>query len=247
MFNRLKNRVLSVVTPDIPALPAASGSGAAFTNHQQQHLQNPHNYTRGGSSGSSSSSRHNANPHNLPDKFAYSRPGFLQLCTVDELRASADHNVRPIIVPRDVALMPWSTGYAECVNSGKSEWNEDQAAFQRQTLSLPAARRALSNGGGGGGGDVTHLCTELPYIYFGTFDGHAGYGAALAASHQFHHILHEKLVDVIEMLMPTVVVQDDDDEDSNEADGDGKKKRTTSVTLNSTQRMLPHPQTLFQK
>lgn len=31
--------------------------------------------------------------------------------------------------------------------------------------------------------------------------GHAGYGAALAASHQFHHILHEKLVDVIDLLM----------------------------------------------
>lgn len=31
--------------------------------------------------------------------------------------------------------------------------------------------------------------------------GHAGYGAALAASHQFHHILHEKLVDVIDLLV----------------------------------------------
>lgn len=34
------------------------------------------------------------------------------------------------------------------------------------------------------------------------FDGHAGYGAALAASLQFHHILHEKLVDIIELLLP---------------------------------------------
>lgn len=31
--------------------------------------------------------------------------------------------------------------------------------------------------------------------------GHAGYGAALAASHQFHHILHERLVDIIDLLM----------------------------------------------
>lgn len=242
MFNRLKNRVLSVVTPDLPALPGANSS-SLFTNHQQQHLQNPQSYTRG----SSSSSRHNANPHNLPDKFAYSRPGFLQLCTTDELRASADHNVRPIIVPRDVGVMPWSTGYAECVNSGKSEWNEDQAAFQRHTLSLPpAANKSKSMLAGSGDAASVHLCTELPYIYFGTFDGHAGYGAALAASHQFHHILHEKLVDVIEMLMPTVVVQDEDDDDDDDCDdgGGGKKK---SVTLNSSQRMLPHPQTLFQK
>lgn len=34
--------------------------------------------------------------------------------------------------------------------------------------------------------------------------GHAGYGAALAASHQFHHILHEKLVDVIDLLMDPI-------------------------------------------
>lgn len=31
--------------------------------------------------------------------------------------------------------------------------------------------------------------------------GHAGFGAALAASHQFHYILHEKLVDVIDLLV----------------------------------------------
>lgn len=40
-------------------------------------------------------------------------------------------------------------------------------------------------------------------MYFGIFDGHAGYGASLAASQQFHHILHEKLVDIIELLMPS--------------------------------------------
>lgn len=34
-----------------------------------------------------------------------------------------------------------------------------------------------------------------------SFVGHAGFGAALAASHQFHYILHEKLVDVIDLLV----------------------------------------------
>lgn len=67
----------------------------------------------------------------LRDKFPYGRPPFLQLLTADELRASANHNVRPIIVPRDLNLLPWGTGYAECINSGKSKWNEDQAAFCR--------------------------------------------------------------------------------------------------------------------
>lgn len=147
---------MTAVSPDIPALPA---------NFQSQlHL---HNHNR-----------------NLPDKFNYGRPQFLQLLTFDELKASADHNVRPIIVPRDISIMPWFTGYAECVNSGKSEWNEDQAAFRREILSHPLKKYP-----------------DLPYIYFGIFDGHAGYGAALAASNQFHHILHEKLVDVIDNLL----------------------------------------------
>lgn len=125
------------------------------------------------------------NRGNLPHKFKYSRPVFLQLWTPDELRASADHNVRPIIVPRDIDVLPFQTGYAECVNSGKSEWNEDQAAFCRKVLSHPS-----------------EPFSELPYTYFGIFDGHAGVGAALAAANQFHHILHEKLVDIIEMLLP---------------------------------------------
>ncbi|XP_064556133.1 protein phosphatase 1H [Drosophila montana] len=160
MFNNFKNRFISAIAPDLPPLPSSD------REHQRSAL-------RLGSG------------QQMPDKFPYARPPFLQLLTADELRASADHNVRPIIVPRDINLLPWGTGYAECVNSGKSEWNEDQAAFSRQVLS-----------------DPEHNHPDLPYTYFGIFDGHAGYGAALAASHQFHHILHEKLVDCIELLLP---------------------------------------------
>ncbi|XP_033150250.1 protein phosphatase 1H [Drosophila busckii] len=158
MFNNFKNRFISAIAPDLPPLPSSESD-----------------YQRGG--------LRLGQPK--PDKFAYARPPFLQLLTSDELRASADHNVRPIIVPRDINLLPWATGYAECVNSGKSEWNEDQGAFCRQVLS-----------------DPEHVHPDLPYTYFGVFDGHAGYGAALAASHQFHHILHETLVDCIELLLP---------------------------------------------
>lgn len=151
MFNRLKNRVLTSIVPDIPSISPSP----SYTSRS------------------------------LPDKFQYSRPPFLQLLTPDELKASADHNVRPIIVPRDVAVVPFCTGYAECVNSGKSEWNEDQAAFSCMLLHHPSK-------------DLP----DLPYYYFGIFDGHAGWGCALAASLQFHHILHEKLVDIIELLIP---------------------------------------------
>ncbi|XP_030379320.1 protein phosphatase 1H [Scaptodrosophila lebanonensis] len=159
MFNNFKNRFISAIAPDLPPLPSSE------REHQRGNLR--------------------LGNQQMQDKFPYARPPFLQLLTVDELRASADHNVRPIIVPRDINLLPWGTGYAECVNSGKSEWNEDQGAFCRQVLS-----------------DPEHKHPDLPYTYFGIFDGHAGYGAALAASHQFHHILHEKLVDCIELLLP---------------------------------------------
>ncbi|XP_071514535.1 protein phosphatase 1H [Panulirus ornatus] len=43
---------------------------------------------------------------------------------------------------------------------------------------------------------------SLPYYLFGVFDGHAGWGAAVAAANQLHHIIHEKLCDVIDILIP---------------------------------------------
>ncbi|XP_050699481.1 protein phosphatase 1H-like isoform X2 [Eriocheir sinensis] len=47
---------------------------------------------------------------------------------------------------------------------------------------------------------VVHV--SLPYYLFGVFDGHAGWGAAVAAANQLHHIVHEKLCDVIDILIP---------------------------------------------
>lgn len=49
----------------------------------------------------------------LPLKFKYTRPSFLQLTTDDEVQVSADHVIRPIIVPRDISRIPWNAGYAE--------------------------------------------------------------------------------------------------------------------------------------
>ena len=49
-------------------------------------------------------------------------------------KVTADHLVRPIMVPRDVNILPWFSGYAEAINAGKSLRNEDQAAFHRGVL-----------------------------------------------------------------------------------------------------------------
>ncbi|KAK2721634.1 protein phosphatase 1H-like isoform X1 [Artemia franciscana] len=147
------------------------------------------------------------NPGKLAPKFPYSRPNFLQLHSQDEVMVAGDHNIRPIIVPRDISKLPWNTGYAEAVNAGKSLKNEDQSAIyegflERNTrVSTSPAKEAtdltaesdLADSAGG---------YRLPYYYFAIFDGHAGSGAAVSAANQLHYILHEKLVDIIDHLMP---------------------------------------------
>ncbi|RWS26620.1 Protein phosphatase 1H-like protein [Leptotrombidium deliense] len=69
-----------------------------------------------------------------PLKHRYTRPQFLQLNTDDEIQVSADHVIRPIIVPRDLNKLPWNAGYAECINAGKSARNEDQASICKGLL-----------------------------------------------------------------------------------------------------------------
>ncbi|XP_033334105.1 protein phosphatase 1H isoform X2 [Megalopta genalis] len=119
----------------------------------------------------------------------YSRPSFLGL-TAEETQVSADHRVRPIIVPRDLSRLPWCAGYAECINAGKSTWNEDQASATRGDLKL---------------NDVN---VTLPYVMFSMFDGHAGYQVALTARLQLHKIILDRL-----MAIPgNMLLNDDEDE-----------------------------------
>ncbi|KAF5289283.1 hypothetical protein FQR65_LT11904 [Abscondita terminalis] len=117
----------------------------------------------------------------LAPKFPYGRPHFLNL-EDDEVQMSADHRLRPIIHPN--RPLPYYAGYAECVNAGKSEWNEDQAVYRLGVLTKVATNDIM--------GPKKY---NIPYTYYGIFDGHAGVGAALCAANQLHHILHEKLVD----------------------------------------------------
>ncbi|GAA6080603.1 protein phosphatase 1H isoform X1 [Tachysurus ichikawai] len=48
----------------------------------------------------------------LPLRFPYSRPEFLDLC-VDELQCATDHITRPIVNVKESSRLPWSSGYAE--------------------------------------------------------------------------------------------------------------------------------------
>lgn len=184
------------VEPGTPAIPGLLGS--ADTG-------------RGGKFGSDGS---NGTLNVNKVKYAYQRPIFLQLFTDDEIQVTADHLVRPIMVPRDVHILPWFAGYAEAINAGKSLRNEDQAAFHRgvlRTQDLPddeqyatgiGASRSTSemeSKTGENFGAAEHF--DIPYVYFGIFDGHAGSGCAVTAANELHQVIHKRLMGVLLHLL----------------------------------------------
>lgn len=134
----------------------------------------------------------------LPVKYEYTRPVFLEI-TQKQIDSSKDHGVRLILSPNDVGRMPWHTGYAETINSGKSLYsNEDQSSIH-----------------------VTHLTgidhekdqpSTIHYILFGIFDGHAGTGAALTAANTLHGHVKDKLSSIKHFLareQAEVITEDD--------------------------------------
>ncbi|XP_069485944.1 protein phosphatase 1H [Ambystoma mexicanum] len=147
----------------------------------------------------------------LPARFPYVRPAFLGL-SADEVECSADHIARPILILRESRRLPWSTGYAEVINAGKSTHNEDQACCEVMFVkkksgavatpsknSSTRRRSSLPNGEG-------HQLKESPdadgitFHYWALFDGHAGAGAAVVASKLLQHHIVEQLQDIVEIL-----------------------------------------------
>ncbi|CAG0886228.1 unnamed protein product [Cyprideis torosa] len=164
MFSRFRSAFINVVAP-------GDSNGALYSES-----------VNGGGADSGEVPR-------LPVKYPYTRPGYLQLNSEDEMQVAGDQKIRPIIVPRDCSKLPWNSGYAEAVNAGKSQKNEDQSVIHVGSLKR-------------GPKPPSQISLELPYVYFGTFDGHAGVGAAVVAANQLHHIIHSKLVDIIDHLLP---------------------------------------------
>lgn len=137
----------------------------------------------GKSPSGSSNSATPMNRHNLPHKHRYSRPTFLKL-NEEKMAIAADRKIRPIINTSEELLN--NAGYAECVNAGKSLYNEDQAVISEGVIrgSRPFDFR-------------------IPYHYYAVFDGHAGFGAALDASRQLHHIVNQKFLDMADDIFST--------------------------------------------
>ncbi|OQR79861.1 protein phosphatase 1H-like, partial [Tropilaelaps mercedesae] len=135
-------------------------------------------------------------------KFNYSRPEFLQLGSSEEIQASADHTLRPILVPRNISLLPWTAGYAETVNAGKSIRNEDQATCQAGAISPdPGCAQILEHATPNELEHHLNHCRDcIPYRYFALFDGHAGAAVAVAASRTLHRVIHLRLQQISSLL-----------------------------------------------
>lgn len=101
--------------------------------------------------------------YSLPVKYKYERPSLLEL-DEEATSASADHDIRPVMHPKRPLLM--NAGYAEVINAGKTQHtNEDQSYFCSFVVTVPNHLRD------------EHWANEscqIPVIYFGVFDGHAG-------------------------------------------------------------------------
>ncbi|XP_064894804.1 protein phosphatase 1J isoform X2 [Columba livia] len=130
---------------------------------------------------------------------SFCRPAFLQL-TPDELRRADDQAGRAVQSPRDGRRrLPWSTGYAEVINAGKSQHNEDQACCEVvfvERRPSPRGRLPSKEGSGELNGDRKGFY----FHYWALFDGHAGSGAAVMASKRLHLHICEQLRDLVDVL-----------------------------------------------
>ncbi|KAG5215110.1 hypothetical protein JEQ12_000686 [Ovis aries] len=188
MLNRVRSAVAHLVSsggappsrPKSPDLPNATSAPPAAP---PQAPRSPP--ARAGSGGA-------APARTVEARASFSRPTFLQL-SPGGLRRADDHAGRAVQSPPDTGRrLPWSTGYAEVINAGKSRHNEDQACcevvYVEGRRSVSGAPREPSRGQG--------LC----FYYWGLFDGHAGGGAAEMASRLLHRHIREQLKDLVEIL-----------------------------------------------
>ncbi|XP_027750965.1 protein phosphatase 1J isoform X1 [Empidonax traillii] len=134
-----------------------------------------------------------------PATAAFCRPAFLQL-TPEELRRADDHTGRAVQSPRDGRRrLPWRTGYAEVINAGKSQHNEDQACCEVVFVERrPSPRGRLMSREGVGEPDGGRK--GFYFHYWALFDGHAGSGAAVMASEKLHVHICEQLRDLVDIL-----------------------------------------------
>ncbi|XP_069489433.1 protein phosphatase 1J isoform X2 [Ambystoma mexicanum] len=141
-------------------------------------------------------------PERLAVKFPFERPSFLEL-TPEELQLAADHIHRPVITPPEGRRLLWNAGYAEVINAGKSQNNEDQACCEVVYVERrddDSRRNSFSSTE-----DQEEEVSELFFHHWGLFDGHAGPGAAIMASKLLHLQICDQLRDIVDILQKSSV------------------------------------------
>ncbi|XP_072511354.1 protein phosphatase 1H [Notamacropus eugenii] len=209
--------------PPPPALPAAGrGSGNMLTRVKSAVANFMGGIMAGGSGlehgGGCAGGGGGGAGSDLPLRFPYGRPEFLGL-SPDEVECSADHIARPILILKETKRLPWTTGYAEVINAGKSTHNEDQASCEVLSVKKKAgvvtstpnrnasAKRRSSLPNGEGLQLKENSDTDgISFHYWSLFDGHAGSGAAVVASRLLQHHVVEQLQDIIEILKNSAVL-----------------------------------------
>ncbi|PAA79538.1 hypothetical protein BOX15_Mlig017257g3 [Macrostomum lignano] len=155
----------------------------------------------------------------LRPRFAYCRPDLLglELDGDDERSLASDTVSRPVLVAGDRTALPGFAGYAEAINGGKTQVNEDQSQACQFLLrpTAPNGERADALPDILYGGDCvlspeqySELLRASPdcllATYFAMFDGHAGDGAATYAKQLLQLHLREKLMQVYPLLLERI-------------------------------------------
>ncbi|KAG9485557.1 protein phosphatase 1J [Eleutherodactylus coqui] len=130
------------------------------------------------------------------------RPPFLKL-SPEEFQKSGDHNARTVLTLQTPGELHWGAGYAEVINAGKSQHNEDQACCQfviaddidEKYNNLLGDQNLNTNLQ-----SVCKVCDGVSFYYWALFDGHAGYGCALSASRLLHLHICDQLRDLVHIL-----------------------------------------------
>ncbi|XP_070601733.1 protein phosphatase 1J isoform X1 [Erythrolamprus reginae] len=206
MLGRVRSAVAQLVgglggggSPRSPqhASPAASSSPPALSEAAGPSVSAGAATTIPTTSTSSSATTTSSSCRETP-RGSFSRPAFLHL-TPEELLLADDHTGRAVQSPRESRRrLPWSTGYAEVINAGKSQHNEDQACCEAVFVEKRESLR--NNPGPKGISGESEGSKGLYFYYWGLFDGHAGSGAAIMASKLLHFHIRDQLQDLVAIL-----------------------------------------------
>lgn len=161
-----------------------------------------------------------------PEKYFYARPFFLGL-NQDEVKCSQDFGIRPVIKPRRIEDVTLNAGYAECINGGKSDCNEDSSfacvlrlkSGQKngdknsskssgsllEKISYSKNNNSKQNNGGIFEKSMVEIASHGMIhnpvaVYHAIFDGHAGYQTSLIASRHLHQHVKNKLEQCLDLL-----------------------------------------------